>query len=330
LTGWFDLGKLQLFTILLVAMMVCSLSMIGTGQVEAAGALTKYNIDSLQRNYIVGMPNTLIIAAVDSANLTVANSGTVILTCSDPNAVMPMNPTLPINTNGIGGGVTVHFGTPGTQTVTVTDTTDNTIIGTLTVTVAPIHYSVSVSPATIAVGESVNVTVTALDASDSVITTIGNSGYGGAVDFISTDTQAVYPPVGLPRNLVAGEGVFNITLNTVGSQTITVINRAFPLVNATTNTITVNPAATPTPTVSPTTEVTPTPTPTSQPTATPTVAPTQAAQTATDNTLLVIIVVVVVIAVVGVLFAVVFMRKRKGTSPASTSDLPLPPPPPPT
>jgi hypothetical protein len=327
LTGWIDLGKLQLFTILLVAMMVCSLSVIGTSQVEAAGAFTHYKVTLLQPTSSVAIANNVIVTAVDSSDSKVASyTGAVTLTCSDPNALIP-TATIDI-ANGIASRQ-IYFGTAGTHTITVTDTTDNTITGTLEVTVAPIYFSISVYPYSIIAGESVNVTVTAIDASANVLVDIGNSGYGKSIDFSSTDGAAVFPLQGTPCNLVNGIGVFNITLSTAGSQTITAVNKGFPLVNATTSTITVNPAATPTPTVSPTTEVTPTPTPTSQPTATPTAAPTQAAQTATDNSLLIIIVIVVVIAVVAALGAVVFMRKRKGSGSASASDLPLPPPPPP-
>ena len=128
----------------------------------------------------------------------------------------------------------MYFGTAGIQTVTVTDTANNAIVGTLTVTVAPIHFGISVTPTTISAGESVNVTVTALDASENVLTDIGSSGYGKSIDFSSTDSLAVFPLQGSPSNLVNGIGVFNITLNTAGSQTITVVNKGFPLVNATT------------------------------------------------------------------------------------------------
>lgn len=306
-------------------MMVCSLSVIGTGQVEAAGAFTHYKVTFFQPTSTVAIANNVIVIAVDSSDNKVDSyTGTVTLTCSDPNALLP---NIPLDiTNGIASR-TIYFGTAGTHTVTVTDTTESTITGTLDVIVAPIYFSISVYPYSITAGESVNVTVTALDVSSNVLTDIGNSGYGKSIDFSSTDGEAVFPLQGSPCNLVNGTGVFNVTLNTVGSQTITAVNKGFPLVNATTSTITVNLAATPTPTVSPTTEVTPTPTPTSQPTATPTSAPTQAAQTAVDNSLLIIIVIVAVIAVVAALSAVMFLRKRKSSG--SASDLPLPPPPPP-
>lgn len=304
--------------------MVCSLSVFETGQVDAAGAITHYNVDFLQETSSVAISNQLVVVAADANNSTITTGGAVILTCSDPNAILPTNTTLIVNAGGI-ATCRMYFGTVGTQTVTVTDTTDNTIVGTLTVIVAQIHFGISVTPTTILAGESVNVTVTALDGSSNVLTDIGTSGYGRQLEFSSTDSQAVFPLQGSPSNLVNGTGVFNVTLNTSGSQTITATNRDFPLVNVTTNAVTVNPAATPT--VSPTTEATPTPTsqPTASPTLTPTISPTQTAQTTTENSHIVIIVVVLVIVVFAVLGAVLFMRKRKGS--ATASDFPPPPPP---
>lgn len=268
------IGKSKLFTITFVMLIVCSILTVWPLRVEAAGAVTHYNIDTLQKPYKVGLSYNLVIVAADSTNTTVPEIRTAALTCSDPNAILPTNPTLTTNAGGIASGG-IYFGTAGTQTVTLTDTADSTIVGTLTVTVEPIHYSLLVSPTTINAGESVNVTVTALDSANSVLADLGKSGYGGSVLFSSTDSQASFPPAGTPSNLVNGTGVFNITLNTVGTQTVTITNQAFTLVNATTTAITVNPQPTATPTAEPTTEATPTEEPTSTPvaTASPTVTP---------------------------------------------------------
>ncbi len=314
------LDKKRLSTITLAALIACSMLLVTTQQAEAISANpTNYNLSFFQPSSTVAMSNNLIITAKDDSNTTKSSySGSVILTCSDPNAILPTSTTIAI-TNGL-GTCSMYFGTAGSQTVTVTDTADDKVTGTLTVTVAPIHFSISVTPTTITAGESVNVTVTALDASDNVLTTIGSSGYGGSVDFSSTDTYAVFPAQGMPSNLVNGVGVFNITLNTAGSQTITATNKAFNLVNATTATITVN--AESTATASPTSTAPPSSTPTNPP-ASPTATPTPAAQTADNNSLniLIIVAVVIVVAVVAIV-AVVFLRKRR-------SQQPLPPPPPP-
>lgn len=325
LLGELKLRKSKLFTLALAALIVCSLFLVGTQQVKAAGTTpTNYNLGFLQTTQTVAMSNNLIVVAVDANNATVSYSGAVTLTCSDPQAILPTNTVLTI-TNGF-GGCSMYFGTAGSQSVTVTDTTDNSITGTLTVTVAPMHFGISVTPTSITAGQSVNVTVTALDASNNVLTTIGSSGYGSSIDFSSTDNQAVFPLQGAPSNLVNGVGIFNITLNTAGSQTITATNKAFTLVSATTPAITVNPVPTTTPAATPTPTASPTPTPTTQPTPTATVTATPTAQTADNGqfNLLIIVAVIIVIAVVAVV-AVVFLRKRR----SPRSDLPPPPPPPP-
>src|SRR5713101_8433545 len=75
------------------------------------------------------------------------------------------------------------------------------------------HFSVS-APATITAGTAFNVTVSALDSSNSVV-----PGYSGTVHFASTDAQAM-----LPANspLTNGTGSFSVTLKTATNQTITV------------------------------------------------------------------------------------------------------------
>ena len=236
------MNKSRSFTMVLVALIVCSMFLFGTQPVKAVGAVTNFNIGFFQTTQTVAMQNNLIVVAVDASNTTVSYSGTVTLTCSDPQAILPTNTVLTI-ANGL-GSCTMYFGTAGSQSVTVTDTTDNTITGTTTVTVAPMHYGISVTPTSITAGESVNVTVTALDASNNVLSTIGSSGYGGSVVFSSTDSQAVFPYAGMPSNMINGVGVFNVTLNTPGTQTVTVTNQGFTLVAAVTNAITVNPLST--------------------------------------------------------------------------------------
>ncbi len=74
------------------------------------------------------------------------------------------------------------------------------------------HFSVS-APATASAGAAVNFSVTALDASNNVVTN-----YAGTVHFTSTDAQAVLPA---NSTLTNGTGSFSATLKTSGSQTIT-------------------------------------------------------------------------------------------------------------
>jgi hypothetical protein len=74
------------------------------------------------------------------------------------------------------------------------------------------HFSVS-APAAVTGGTAFNFTVTALDASNKVVT-----GYSGTVHFTSTDGQAVLPPNSALAN---GTATLSATLKSSGNQTIT-------------------------------------------------------------------------------------------------------------
>jgi Galactose oxidase, central domain len=90
------------------------------------------------------------------------------------------------------------------------------------------HFSVS-APATATVGTSISFTVTALDASNNVVTN-----YAGTVHFTSTDAQAVLPG---NTTLTNGGGTFSATLNSSGSQTITATDTVSPSITGTSNAI---------------------------------------------------------------------------------------------
>jgi hypothetical protein len=78
----------------------------------------------------------------------------------------------------------------------------------------PTHFSVTSATSSPIAGMPFNIAVTALDSSNSVVST-----YAGTVNFTSSNGQAVQPASGTLTN---GMGTFSITLNTAGSQTITV------------------------------------------------------------------------------------------------------------
>jgi hypothetical protein len=107
--------------------------------------------------------------------------------------------------------------TAGTQTITVTDSANSSIMGSGSVDVAPAaasQFLVNGFPTTIDVGGTGVVKVTALDPFDNVVT-----GYTGMVHFTSTDPLAVRP-ADSPLQF-AGYGFFSITLNSAGTHTIT-------------------------------------------------------------------------------------------------------------
>lgn len=81
----------------------------------------------------------------------------------------------------------MQLGTPGVQTITVTDLNNPALHLTRTITVLPAvageHFAVSIAAATLTAGQVTDVTVTALDAAGNVDPT-----YRGTVRFLSTDT----------------------------------------------------------------------------------------------------------------------------------------------
>jgi hypothetical protein len=299
-------------------------------------------ICSIPSSYAVGQPSgyylyllqnapynqainyNLVIITKDALNGTVPLASTVSISISDTSAIFP--PTINILDTGY-GACTLYFGTSGTQTITVTDNTNNAITSTLSVNVQPIYFHASVSPTTITIGQSVNVTVTAVDQTDTILTNLGNQGYGATLSFSSTDPQAQFPQIGLTSKLVSGTGVYNITLNTAGSQTITVTNRDFPAINVITNQITVNPVATsqpnptqtvnPTqtasssPTVNPTSVITTSPTPISTPDSIITTTPHDGTLNQTSPNTTIIVVVVVIGIVLAILGLIIYRQKRR-------------------
>lgn len=179
---------------------------------------------------IIGQAFNLTVTAQDALNNTAAGySGTVHLSSTDPQAVLPANSAL---TNGVGNfSATLKF-CCSDQFITATDTVTASITGTsnpINASGGPItHFSVT-APATATVGTPINVGVTALDASNNVVTL-----YNGNVLLTSSDSQAVLP-TGL--TLTFGVGNFSATLKTLGSQTITATDSIRHSITGTSNSI---------------------------------------------------------------------------------------------
>jgi len=102
--------------------------------------------------------------------------------------------------------------------------------GAVSVTVTPIHFSVN-GPTFTPSGTSFNFTVTALDASNSTVTS-----YSGTLHFTSTDP---HPQLPADSTLVSGSKVFSAKLTTAGSQTITATDKATPAITGSSNSINV-------------------------------------------------------------------------------------------
>ena len=110
------------------------------GTVEVAGPATQFQISALAQ-VTSGTPFDVTVTALDANGLTaVGYVGTVTLssTDTDPGVVLPPDYTFTAGDQGVHtfvGGITLI--TVGNQTITATDTADQTITGTATVMVNP-------------------------------------------------------------------------------------------------------------------------------------------------------------------------------------------------
>jgi uncharacterized membrane protein YgcG len=163
-----------------------------------------------------GSPLPLTVSAVDAdGNVVAGFRGSVFLTSSDPAA--PVNYSYMFTAADAGthsfNGV-VRLVTQGQQTVTIAAPLMATATQDVTVNPAVSHFAVS-APATADAGDTVNVTVTALDP-------LGNVGaaYSSTVHFTSSDALA-----GLPADYTftpddGGVHTFAVTLKSAGSRFI--------------------------------------------------------------------------------------------------------------
>src|SRR5262249_1729746 len=122
-----------------------------------------------------GVSVDVTVTARDTlGNVDIWYTGTVHFTSTDTQAVLPANYTFTPTAAGahtLAGGVTLK--TPGSQSITATDTVTSSITGNTSVTVNPAAastFTVTASPTTVTAGSSTSITVTARDASGNVAT----------------------------------------------------------------------------------------------------------------------------------------------------------------
>jgi len=165
-----------------------------------------------------GAPATFTVTAKDSAgNIVTDYSGTVHITSTDAQAVLPADATL---NNGV-GTFTVTFKTATTVTITATDTVTNTIKGSsggVVVSSAPASQFVLTVPASTTAGAAFYATITAKDAYGNLA-----KSYAGTVHFTSTDPLAILPA---DVTLTNGTKQASIKLKTKPSQTVTATDAA--------------------------------------------------------------------------------------------------------
>jgi hypothetical protein len=203
---------------------------------------------SAPANATAGTPFSVTVTALDQFNNTATGYlGTVQFTSSDTGAgvVLPPNYMFLASDNGVHtftNGVTLV--TPGSQSVTATDTTTSSITGIATVNVSTSVQAsklvLTPSVTTTAAGSAFSITVTAQDGSGNTATA-----YRGTIHFSSTDTRSgvVLPPDYTFTATDNGMHIFNgVTLVTAGNQTVTATDTLTSSITGTT-TVTVTPGA---------------------------------------------------------------------------------------
>ena len=178
-----------------------------------------------------GTDISVTVTVEDAYGNTITDyTGTLHFTSSDGSSDLPADVTL----TGGTGTFAVKLKTAGTATVTVTDTADPSVTGTLSnIAVSPAGITATGSkfvisaPTGATVGTAFDVTVTAQDACGNTIT-----GYTGPVHVTSSDHAAV-----LPANtaLTSGTGTFTVTLQSAGAQTVVVADAATGAARTTAN-----------------------------------------------------------------------------------------------
>jgi len=165
-------------------------------------------------NVTSGISFNVTVTALDASNAPVPSyTGTVHFTSSSAG-------TLPADYTFVGGDAGAHtfnvtLTSTGSQSITATD--GGGVTGSANTTVAPppaTHFSVT-APANTTSGTPFNVTVTALDASNAVVTS-----YTGTVHFTSSSAGS------LPADYTFAAGdngahTFSVTLTSTGAQSIT-------------------------------------------------------------------------------------------------------------
>jgi hypothetical protein len=190
----------------------------------APGAATHLRV-TVPHGATAGTPFTITVAALDAfGNVATGYLGTVHMTSTDPRPTLPADYPFVAADRGMHtftNGVTLTQA--GSQTVTATDTVNNTITGsgTLNVTAGAATHLGITAPTSVIAGTQFMITVTALDAFNNVAT-----GYLGAVHFTSSDGAATLPPDYTFSSRDRGAHTFNVTLRTVGGQTVTATDKA--------------------------------------------------------------------------------------------------------
>lgn len=197
---------------------------VSSGNVILTVVPITFEVSGFPSPQTAGTVGSVTVRAKDGSGNTIPGYvGTIHFTSSDGAAVLPANYTFVPGDNGTHTFTSaVTLKTAGTQSITATDTVTGIITGSQTgITLNPAAaatLTMSGFPGSQAAGAAASVTVTAKD-------TYGNTatGYTGTIQFSSSDGAAVLPSDFTFAGGDNGTHTFTggVTLNTVGTQSIT-------------------------------------------------------------------------------------------------------------
>jgi hypothetical protein len=210
------------------------------------GALATIRVDATGPQP-VGYAFWPMFSARDAYNNVITNyTGTIHISSSDPQAVLPADYTFTANDRGL-HSFPVTFLTAGNQTLTATDTQNSAVSGSATVLVGNyipgLHFTIAPSQSVVTAGSPFSLTVTVYDQYNQVARY-----YVGTVTFLSSDHGAgvVLPPDYAFTAADAGVHVFTgVTLVTAANPSSVLIHDAAYITGqtATSTAVTVIPAA---------------------------------------------------------------------------------------
>ncbi len=173
-----------------------------------------------------GIPLSVVVSAVDQfGNVATGYTGTVHFASSDPQSVLPADYTFTAADAG-SHTFTATLKTAGTQTLSATDTANPAFSSHAQIsafTVVPASFEFFELP-TATAGAAYSFTMVALDAAGNVA-----AGYTGTVHLSSSDAQAVLPADYTFTAADGGIHTFTVTLKTAGTQSLSVVDTAHPL-----------------------------------------------------------------------------------------------------
>jgi hypothetical protein len=185
----------------------------------SVAAVTHFSI-VLPASVTAGAPFTVTVKALDANGNVVTNYvGTIHFASNDKRATLPIDYTFVAGDAGVHKFTTAFtLVTAGSRSIAVSDTLVSWLTSRAGIVVNPAAAKsfLITAPDIVTAGTSFSITVTVLDAYNNIV-----KGYNGTIHFTSSDSIP-----GLPANYTFvgsdnGMHAFTVTLNSVGSQSIT-------------------------------------------------------------------------------------------------------------